>query len=232
MKNRTLYKVLSLMLSSVFVLCCAFSVHADEATVTEDISVSPSVTGKKTAKTVDYNLYSENSLASDGSQKIYLLTDKNVVSGKKIVKRDNAVFNELSVDNRSVTYLANIDKPGAYNIEIEYLALEGKMKNIVFSLYINGALPFSEAASISLSRVFKDAGKITADVSGNDMRPSQVEVSRVISARLSNSDGYYDDPYKFVFDKAGEYRLTFKYAEEDMLISKVSIGIRLPIPCL
>ena len=223
MKNRTLYKVLSLMLSSVFVLCCAFSVHADETTVTEKISVSPFVTSKKTAKTVDYNLYSENSLASDGSQKIYLLTDKNVVSGKKIVKRDNAFFNELSVDNRSVTYLANIDKPGAYNIEIEYLALEGKMKNIVFSLYINGALPFSEAASISLSRVFKDAGKITADISGNDMRPSQVEVSRVTSARLSNSDGYYDDPYKFVFDKAGEYRLTFKYAEEDMLISKVSI---------
>ena len=226
MNKRVLRSTLSLLLSLVFVLCCAFPAlsdnekTADETAKTQEVSVPDlsSATGL-----IDYSEYIKKNTGAAASQKTYVLTSEDVIGKSKQTEKNGIYFNELSSVNKNVTYLAEIDKPGAYNIEIEYLAVEGKMKNIVFSLYINGDIPFKEAAAVSLSRVFKDAGEITQNASGNDIRPSQVEVSRLNSARLLNSDGYYDDPYAFIFDKAGEYTLTLQYSEEDMLISKISL---------
>lgn len=178
---------------------------------------------EKTEGVDDYDVYRDSFSSASTPDSSVELTDADVVEGLKTVTRQGTKYCELSDENQVITYDLNVTRAGAYNIEIVYLAEGGKMKNIVFSLYINGALPFNEAASISLPRVFKDSGEISRDKSGNDIRPAQVEVNRVNSMRLLNSDGYYNDPYEFYFPEVGEYKLSLKYSEENILISKVSL---------
>lgn len=178
---------------------------------------------EKTEGVDDYDVYRDSFSSASTPDSSVEITDADVVEGLKTVTRQGTKYCELSDENQVITYNLNVTRAGAYNIEIVYLAEGGKMKNIVFSLYINGALPFNEAASISLPRVFKDSGEISRDKSGNDIRPAQVEVNRVNSMRLLNSDGYYNDPYEFYFPEVGEYKLSLKYSEENILISKVSL---------
>ncbi|MBR4761063.1 MAG: extracellular solute-binding protein [Clostridia bacterium] len=216
-------RALSVIFSLVFVACCVFSVSADEQITESGPTAELVIAGQDSAFSSDsYKYYKADNSAFSKTDKEYTLSAADVVSGVKTVERDGVLYNELSGDNQSVTYLANVDAAGVYNIEIEYLAIAGKMKNIVFSLYLDGAPPFSEASSIALSRVFKDSGEILKDASDNEIRPSQVEVSRVNKARLLNSDGYYNDPYEFRFS-AGEHKITLNYSEEDILISKITL---------
>ncbi|MBO4432687.1 MAG: hypothetical protein J5852_04050, partial [Clostridia bacterium] len=98
----------------------------------------------------DYDVYRksfDNAPRPDSSVE---LTVADVAEGLKTVTRQGTDYCELSDENEVVTYSLNVQEAGAYNIEVVYLAEGGKMKNIVFSLYINGNLPFNEAASIAL----------------------------------------------------------------------------------
>ncbi|MCQ2448816.1 MAG: extracellular solute-binding protein [Clostridia bacterium] len=129
----------------------------------------------------------------------------------------------LSSEQRTVEYGFSVPEAGVYNVELEYFAIPGKMKDVVFSLMIDGKFPFGEAEKISVSRVYKDASGIKRDQYGNDLRPSQAEVGRWNSERLCNKDGYYDSAYAFYFDKAGEHTVTVSYFEESMVIGALSL---------
>ncbi len=129
----------------------------------------------------------------------------------------------LSEKQNTLTYTFDVKTAGKYNIGVDYFALEGKAKEIVFSLEIDGKLPFEEAEKVKLSRVFKDASEVKRDQNGNDLRPSQTEVFRWNSAVLSNNDGYYDDPYSFNFETVGIHTVTFTYYEEEMLVGSVKL---------
>ncbi|MBR5922556.1 MAG: extracellular solute-binding protein [Clostridia bacterium] len=178
---------------------------------------------EKTEGVDDYDVYRKSFDTAPNPDTPVVLTVADVTEGLKSVTRQGTEYCELSDENEAITYSLDVKEAGAYNIEIVYLAEGGKMKNIVFSLYIDGNLPFNEAASVSLPRVFKDSGDITRDRAGNDIRPSQVEVNRINRMRLLNSDGYYNDPYEFYFSSEGVHKLTLKYSEEDVLISKISL---------
>ena len=142
-------------------------------------------------------------------------------SGFKHSNVDGKSGIELSSKQRIINYSFTPDKSGRYNVEISYYALSGKSKDVVFSLYVNDKLPFDEAQSISLTRIYKDDGEIVKDENGNELRPTQVEVSRWNTAVLSNSDGYYNDPYELYFEAGKKYAITFAYSEESMLIGEV-----------
>lgn len=130
---------------------------------------------------------------------------------------------ELSARQPQLTYTFSVSSPGAYRIGIDYCPLPGKNKDIVFSVKLDGKLPFDEAASVSLSRIFRDSGDIQRDANDNDLRPSQQEVYRLNRRQLMNGDGYYDDPYLFVFSEAGQHTVTLGYAEEEMVVTRLSL---------
>lgn len=130
---------------------------------------------------------------------------------------------ELSARQPQLTYTVSVSQPGAYRLGIAYCPLPGKNKDIVFSVRLDGALPFDEAASVSLSRIFRDAGEIQQDANGNDLRPSQQEVYRLNERQLMNGDGYYDEPYCFVFTEAGQHTITLGYAEESMAVVRLTL---------
>ena len=125
------------------------------------------------------------------------------------------------VETVSLTF--QVEQAGMYNLSLDYYALPGKSKEIVFGLMVDGEYPFSEAENISLSRTYQDAGEIEQDIRGNETRPSQEEVFCWSTRRLINTDGYYDDPYEIYFSE-GEHTLTFSYYQETMLIGSVTLA--------
>ena len=168
----------------------------------------------------DYKVYTENNAGlSSGSDTVEYESAEGALTGNE----DGKTGIELSSEQREIIYTFNIDSPGLYNIEIDYYAMPGRMKDIVFSLAIDGETPFEEAESITLSRVYTDSGDIEQDSNGNDLRPSQVEAPRWNVTRLTGNDGYYDDPYLFAFKTAGQHTVTLTYFEEAMLVGKLSL---------
>ncbi len=129
----------------------------------------------------------------------------------------------LSPAQKELTYTLEIPAEGLYHIAVTYYGAEGKGKDIVMSLSIDGKTPFREAGSISLCRIWADDGEVEKDVNGNELRPSQVEIKRWNTVLLSDGNGYYNDPFTFYFSSAGTHTVTFAYAQESVAISEISV---------
>lgn len=69
-------------------------------------------------------------------------------------------------------------QPGLYNLIIEYDPVAGRSNDVELAVRLNGELPYQEAGSLVLTRLWKDkGGKIETDANNNDIRPSQEEIT-------------------------------------------------------
>lgn len=205
-------------------MASSVSVMADvDASVKLEGGTSKSIAGNVSPVTEDYDVYSEKNSSAQKAKDKCNLSVADITSNKVTETADGKEGALLSSEQRAIEYSVSVPEAGLYNIEIEYYAVKGRMKDIVFSLLIDGALPFSEAEGIALSRVWKDKGEILKDKNGNELRPSQTEVARWSVRRLGNTDGYYDYPYEFYFSSAGEHKITLAYSEESMLVSRFTL---------
>ena len=82
----------------------------------------------------------------------------------------------LTEDRSEVTWTVDVPQAGLYNIRLEYLTTESRGVDIERELLINGELPFAGASTLTLSRLWTDAGEVRQDNQGNDIRPSQKEI--------------------------------------------------------
>ena len=219
---RSLALALCVILSTAVVFLPA---NADTAkpTAEETVKSAASKQNQTSSDTADYGQYAaahqnETCPAKEAS------FDTKAIQGEKTVKTvEGMPCALLSSDSRSITYKIKVEEAGLYRLKLTYLPVPGKMKDVVFSLLIDGEFPFREAGAVSLSRVFEDAGKIQRDKSDNDIRPSQKEVVRFQTRELANTDGYYHDPYAFSFS-SGTHNLTLTYAEEAVQIASVTLS--------
>lgn len=91
---------------------------------------------------------------------------------------------------------------GWYRAQITYKPGEEDYKNIVLSLHIDDQLPFEEASAITLNREYENAvSEFVVDAAGNQLRPSQKQTNRPLTAYMKNTNGYADDPYLFYMTK-------------------------------
>lgn len=173
--------------------------------------------------TQDYDVYYEK--YTNEARPQYTVSVSAADLGAETVKETacGAEGAVLSSEQRELTFKLEIPAAGLYNIEIEYCAVKGRFKDIVFSLELDGRTPFSEAETISLSRIWHDSTEILKDKNGNDLRPSQTETERWNTRRLINTDGYYGEPYLFFFDTAGTHTVTLRYSEESMLVGRLTV---------
>ena len=122
----------------------------------------------------------------------------------------------------SVTWELNIPETGFYNIDLEYMAVESRGVAIERSIAINGENPFSRAANITFSRIWKDAGEPKIDNQGNEIRPTQIEEFDWQSEYCKDDMGYITEPYQFYFEK-GKNTLTLDGVNEPMVIKSLSV---------
>ena len=164
--------------------------------------------------------YPQNSVSVD------LLSYIDGTDVTKSSEQDGALY---TGDESEVTWNVVIPETGFYYINVDYLTVESRGVEVEREIYINGELPFSDAALISFKRLWTDAGNATIDNQGNEIRPQQVERYEWQNAYCKDEMGYVQDPYLFYFEK-GENTLTFTAVNEPMILGSVTIeGVTNPL---
>ena len=126
-------------------------------------------------------------------------------------------------DDSTVTWKVNVPEAGFYQIYLQYMTVESRGVAIERKLYINGELPFEDAANLTFGRLWKDAGEVRIDNQGNEIRPTQIEEYQWQTAFCRDDMGYETEPYKFFFEK-GENTLTLETVNEPMIIGELKLA--------
>ena len=185
----------------------------------EDISYKKYADKNKDAKTevedFSVSVSSDNIACYEGTQ---------FVSGEKYGESGNVLFTD---ESSSFDVKINVQTGGLYNISVEYYPIEGRGQNIRRALYIDGKMPFAEAASFDFSRIWVDEDEIKQDALGNDLYTNQVQSPEWITEYLNDSNMFYNDPFSFYLSE-GEHTLTFKGLEEPLVLRKFNfVGTKL-----
>ena len=128
----------------------------------------------------------------------------------------------LTPDGSEVSWKVNVPQAGMYNIRLEYLTTESRGVDIERELKINGELPFAGASTLTLSRLWTDAGEVRKDNQGNDIRPSQAEIFDRQTVYLRDDMGYQTEPYAFHFNE-GENTLSLRAVNEPMVVCGITL---------
>ena len=89
-----------------------------------------------------------------------------------------------------ITFTVDVPKTGLYNVEMKYFPMVDTNNQISFSLYVDGELPFVEANSCLLDRVFKN-GTVEQDKYGDDLRPQATQLERWRTQMLRDQTGIH-----------------------------------------
>lgn len=126
-------------------------------------------------------------------------------------------------EHGSVTWELNVPQSGMYHMSLRYFPIEGKSSAIEREMLIDGQTPFSSARNLSFHRVWaNEKNKIEQDSRGNDLRPRQVEAPRWQEAVFRDTEGYYEEPYRFYFS-AGQHTVTLISTREPMVIDSIKL---------
>lgn len=127
-------------------------------------------------------------------------------------------------ESGDLTIAFDVLEAGYYNVKIHYYTVEGRSASIQRGIKINGEYPFTEARSVSLSRVWTDSFDLSEyRVEGkNDLKPQPVEVHLWREETLRDIRGYYYEPYYFYFNH-GENTMTLVSQREPVVISSIEL---------
>ena len=117
----------------------------------------------------------------------------------------------------SIHYTFAVQESGLYQLDIDYYPLEGYGDTIERKLYLDGALPYSEARSILFQRRFRDEGEKRYSTAGNEYRRSQTEIFSWYTANARSGYGFIDAPLQFYLEE-GQHTLTLESISEPMAI--------------
>ena len=143
--------------------------------------------------------------------------------GVEIYNDYEGVAKSLFTDTKSVvTWEVEVPESGFYNVALDYLVPESRGVAAERALYINGELPFSDAANMEFTRIWTNGSEVRVDNQGNEIRPTQVEVFTWQRAYCEDSMGYISDPYMFYLEK-GTNTISLEAVNEPMVLGDVHI---------
>ena len=117
-----------------------------------------------------------------------------------------------------------IDHEGLYEIEVDYCS-GPRGDDAVRTLEVDGKVPFREANKISFHGIWKDR---TEDAIynrvGDEIRPKQIPVLKWRTVRLTDSTGFYSEPFKFYFS-TGTHSIRLNYVSGSMYVGAVRLVV-------
>lgn len=131
----------------------------------------------------------------------------------------------LKDDGTYAQWTVEVPQSGAYSLYPTYYPLPASGKDIQVSVTIDGKLPFTEAAEMSLSRQWVDKqetedGSYAKDSAGNDLRPEQIEKARWSEVGFADVLGMYSEPYLFYLE-AGAHVVNVSCSQEAVAFEKL-----------
>jgi len=198
------------VLLSLAVLPCAADQDDAEETVNAAASIdteapdeNPDATGNSLPSYFDYK--AEHKGKPDANDTIEIARADMSAKSKSVdypAEFEGMYAVTIEQDNY-VEYTFDVETGGMYNALIEYYPLPGKIGNIEITFEIDGELPFIEAETIALRRIWKDGeefGESNRDSNDNERRPVQVEDPEWITEPLHDYYGVADDDYRFYLE--------------------------------
>ena len=130
-------------------------------------------------------------------------------------------------DTGKTTWSVNVSASGLYAIEIEYYPTPAKATSIERTLYIDGKVPFNEARTLSMTKVWEDVyagefGVFEVDSLGNDIRPLKIETPEWRKYTATDSTGFYVEPFVFYLS-SGEHTITLEAIREPIGVAAINI---------
>lgn len=89
-------------------------------------------------------------------------------------------------------------------------------------LLIDGEIPFQEAESISLKRIWKDTEEEDYDAQGNQIRLPSQESPKWMNKTLTDSSGFAGEPLRFWLDK-GNHTIEFSVFQNTLAINQLKL---------
>ncbi len=162
---------------------------------------------------------------------------------------DNVVY---LPDTGYATFGFEIENPGMYSVEIEYMSTEPSSNNIEKGLKIDGEYPYKEARSIAFlgywvdeydTRYEDDARDefdgykselldkygFLRDLTGNEIRPVKAARPTWEKRFVYASTGYYNDPLQFNLE-AGKHTITIVGVSGSMVVKSIRIFAEEELP--
>lgn len=98
--------------------------------------------------------------------------------------------------NAWVEYIVHAEQEGLYALEARYKAADPdrSVKQLLFSVLINGEQPYREAGLLTLDREYKDQVGEMYDERGNQLRPAVEPVLEWMEGAFRDSEGAYAGP--------------------------------------
>lgn len=206
---------------------CVYSVGAEESETAE------TQTGESiTDDVLSYAAYREQYQDAARPASEMVIDVQNVVS----VQEQTAAKAEyddrqgilVGQDNGWSEWEFTVSEEGVYHLNLSYYPVKGNGQDIVLSLLLDGKSPYAEAEALSLPRIWADkadenGNTIQQDVSGNDIKPQQVEKPRWISRWLTDGLGIYDEPLLFYLS-AGTHTIRLAAEREAAAISTITFA--------
>jgi len=125
-------------------------------------------------------------------------------------------------EDGSLTWNINVAQTGRYDLLVDYYAIPGKDASIGREVLIDGKYQYLEAHRIAFSRVWTNAGPVTQDNQGNDIRPPVKESRSWRSVRANDSLGMTRDPLEFYLT-AGQHTLELNSVREPMALASLQL---------
>jgi ABC-type glycerol-3-phosphate transport system substrate-binding protein len=117
-------------------------------------------------------------------------------------------------DGGTARFAVTPPEAGLYRLAVRYQYPEdGRAFASTVTVKINGELPFAEAEEIVLPQRWTDGEGIRQDRNGNDLKPTQTQVSVQLETELTDSAGYTRSFFFFLPEGRSEVELTFPTGE-------------------
>ncbi len=131
---------------------------------------------------------------------------------------------DLYLPGDSLTLEFTVDEAGWYEPHITYRALAGTGGDILFSLLLDGELPYAQLSNLRLNRLWKNSTEeFQSDEDGNQFSPEQEEVFDWQTVKLYDSEGFIIEPLRLYLSE-GAHTLTILLNSECVTIGSVTLA--------
>lgn len=126
--------------------------------------------------------------------------------------------------NGEFVYKFNVAKTGMYAVEFTYYPEADRVtRDLEFSIYVDGKVPFSTSESLVLKRNWADeSDEPEYDSVGNELLPTQVLSPKWITTDFYEPNGTYNDPLMYYLTE-GEHEITIKSVSGTFALSNIRI---------
>ncbi len=126
-------------------------------------------------------------------------------------------------ESGKLEWKVTVPETGYYRLGLEYFPLIEKENDIEIAVWVNGAIPFTQASSIILPRIWKNDGEVRKDVLGNEISPVQVQEGMWTTEWVKDTDGLSVEPLTFLLNK-GENTISIEMVSGAVGLNQLLLG--------